>query len=313
MKSGTNSTEVKPALSSPSIFSIAQYRKDLLLARQRTLEGSQQLNIPHGLIEYSTIGEGAPVLYIHGAGGGHDMGQLCVRQIGGKFFWICPSRFGYLRTPIPKVATFESQADAYAALLDHLGVEKAAVIGLSQGGSSAILFALRHPDRCSALVLQSAVSKTFAKRPISDRFFNSLFRIDFLFWIFSRIGKNKLIKEFGSDPAEINGPGPADRKFVDEVLSIFHPTSQRYPGIANDQKATLSNKQYDLDKIHQPTLILHALDDGLVPYEFATYAHERIPNSELITFQTGGHIFIALDQRFKEVITRFLTEHTSIK
>ena len=75
------------------------------------------------------------------------MGRLIARRIGDDFFWICPSRFGYLRTPIPQNASFEAQADAYAALLDHLHIEKAAIIGLSIGGPSALLFALRHPDR----------------------------------------------------------------------------------------------------------------------------------------------------------------------
>ncbi len=309
MKSGIKSPENKSALFSSGSFSIAQYRKDMLFAKRRILENSQLVKTSHGPIEYSTIGEGTPVLYIHGAGGGHDMSRLCVRAIGLDFLWVCPSRFGYLRTPVPEDASFESQADAYAALLDHMGIEKTAIIGLSQGGSSALLFALRHPDRCSALVLQSAVSKTFTARPISDWFFNMLFRSDFFFWLISKVGMNILIKKFGSDPASIDMLDPFSKSFVDDALKIFHPSSLRYPGIVNDQNATLSDKQYDLDKLHQPTLILHALDDGLVPYEFATYAHERIPDSELITFQDGGHIFIAINDRFQDTVVRFLQEH----
>ena len=157
-------------------FSIKQYQKDLSMARDRILEGSRVVKTNRGIIEYSTAGKGLPVLYIHGAGGGHDMGKLFGRQISDDFFWICPSRFGYLRTPIPQDASFESQADSYAALLDHLHIEKTAIIGLSIGGPSALLFAMRHPDRCTALVLVCAVSKTTTKRPLSDWFYNILFR-----------------------------------------------------------------------------------------------------------------------------------------
>lgn len=114
-------------------FSITQYQKELSTARGRILKDSQMVKTAHGPIEYSTAGKGLPVLFVHGAGGGHDMGLLFARMIGDDFLWICPSRFGYLRTPIPPDASFESQADAYAALLDYLQIEKAAIIGLSIG------------------------------------------------------------------------------------------------------------------------------------------------------------------------------------
>ena len=112
-------------------FSIKRYHRDISIAKDRILEGSQVVKTAQGFIEFSTYGDGIPVLFIHGAGGGYDMGNFCIRRIGGDFFWICPSRFGYLRTPIPPDSSFESQADAYAALLDTLHIEKAAVIGLS--------------------------------------------------------------------------------------------------------------------------------------------------------------------------------------
>ena len=163
------------AVFSPGGFSIKQYQKELSIASDRILEGSMVVKTAQGLIEYSTAGKGLPVLFIHGAGGGHDMGRLFARRIGDDFYWICPSRFGYLRTPIPEDASFESQADTYAALLDYLHIEKAAIIGSSIGGPSALLFALRHPNRCAALVLPSAISKTMVKRPISDWFFNIIF------------------------------------------------------------------------------------------------------------------------------------------
>jgi pimeloyl-ACP methyl ester carboxylesterase len=290
-------------------FSIKQYQKELSSARDRILEDSQVVKTAHGPIEYSTAGKGLPVLFVHGAGGGHDMGLLYARLIGDDFFWICPSRFGYLRTPIPPDASFESQADAYAALLDHLHIEKAAIIGLSIGGPSALLFALRHPDRCDALVLQSAISKTTPKRPLSDWFYNTLFRSDFIYWAVSQSFRNFLIKKFGVDPAILKSLSQDERKWVEEVLHIFHPASKRYPGIRNDQKATISDKQYDLDKINQPTLILHALDDRLVDVDFATYAHAHIRNSELITFSNGGHFVVGIYQQCRDTIAGFLKKH----
>ena len=69
--------------------------------------------------------------------------------------WIAPSRYGYLRSTLPSGATFETQADAYARLLDHLGIRQTAVVALSQGGPSALFFALKYPERVQSLVLLS--------------------------------------------------------------------------------------------------------------------------------------------------------------
>jgi pimeloyl-ACP methyl ester carboxylesterase len=289
--------------------SIKQYQRDISIAKDRILEGSRVVKTAHGLIEYSTAGKGLPVLFIHGAGGGHDMGKLFARRIRDDFFWICPSRFGYLRTPIPEDASFESQADTYAALLDYLHIEKAAIIGVSIGGPSAILFALRHPNRCAALVLPSAISKTTAKRPISDWFFNIIFSSDFFYWAVSHALKNTLFKKFGVDPSVLKSLAQDEKKWADEALHIFHPASKRYQGIRNDQKATISDKQYDLDKINIPTLILHALDDGLVDYDFAKYAHAHIPDSELITFPSGGHVLLRHHEQYRKVVAGFLKKH----
>ena len=294
------------AVFSANGFSIKPYQKELSTARERIMKDSQVVKTVHGPIEYSTAGEGLPVLFVHGAGGGHDMGLLFARLIGDDFLWICPSRFGYLRTPIPSDASFESQADAYAALLDYLQIEKAAIIGLSIGGPSALLFALRHPDRCAALVLQSAISKTTLKRPISDWFYNTLFRSDFIYWAVSHTVKNFLIKKFGVNPAILKSLSQDERKWIEELLHIFHPASKRYPGIRNDQKATISDAQYDLDRINLPTLILHALDDRLVNVDFATYAHARIRDSELITFSSGGHFVVGIHQQCRDATASFL-------
>ena len=304
-----NTTSTMGAFFSAGGFSIKQYQKQLSIARDRILEGSRVVKTALGPIEYSTAGKGLPVLFSHGAGGGYDMGKLVTKRIGDDFFWICPSRFGYLRTPIPQDASFESQADAYAALLDYLHIEKAAIIGLSIGGPSALLFALRHPDRCAALVLVSAISKTTTKRPKSDWFFNTLFRSDFLYWAVSHAFKNTLFKKFGVDPAVLKSLTQEEKKWAYEALDIFHPASKRYPGIRNDQKASISDKQYDLDRINLPTLILHALDDGLVGYDFAAYAHAHIPDSELITFPSGGHALLKNHAKYRKVIAGFLKDH----
>src|SRR5277367_656622 len=114
-----------------------------------------------GPIEYAEIGHGPSVLLTHGDPGGYDQVYQVVKLEGaehGVSRYIIPSRPGYLRTPLSVGKTPKEQAQAFAALLDALKIEKVAVIGASGGGPSAIEFAALYPDRCNALILEEAVS-----------------------------------------------------------------------------------------------------------------------------------------------------------
>ncbi|TIT59554.1 MAG: alpha/beta hydrolase, partial [Mesorhizobium sp.] len=99
-------------------------------------------------------GVGTPLLSIHGAGGGFDQGLAnAANFVGEGFRIIAPSRFGYLRTPVPQDTSPAAQADAHAALLSKLNVPKAVVVGVSAGARSAVELVLRHPDKVTALIL----------------------------------------------------------------------------------------------------------------------------------------------------------------
>ncbi|MFN8007048.1 MAG: alpha/beta hydrolase [Terriglobia bacterium] len=130
------------------------YLRDIHRAYERISTGSNIVDTPCGPIEYTTAGDGPPILVVHGAGGGFDQGmEFSAPLVQAGFRVIAMSRFGYLRTPLPADASAAAQADAHACLLDALGITKAAVIGASAGAPSSMQLALRHPERTSALVL----------------------------------------------------------------------------------------------------------------------------------------------------------------
>lgn len=115
------------------------YQGDIAAARARVVTGSQVVQTRCGPIEYASIGKGAPVLVVHGAGGGFDQGlQFGSTLATAGYRAIAMSRFGYLRTPLPQDASAVAQADAHACLLDALGIGKVAVIGASAGALSSI-------------------------------------------------------------------------------------------------------------------------------------------------------------------------------
>src|SRR5271165_4991397 len=132
----------------------ATFAHDLAAARARLAGRSKTVRTSFGELEYAEMGEGPPILVVHGAEGGFDQGIDMTAALAGRGYrLIAPSRFGYLRSTMPDSPTTAMQADAYAQLLDRLGIDKVAVVGISAGAWSSLQFAIRHPERCRALVL----------------------------------------------------------------------------------------------------------------------------------------------------------------
>ena len=129
----------------------AWYLRDIGRAYERISGGSRIAPWSGGVVEFAEGGAGPPVLVVHGSGGGFDQGCLIAEAVlGDGWHWIAPSRMGYLRSSLPDGATFDDQARAYAELLDHLGIARVAVVAMSHGGPSALLFALLYPARVVA-------------------------------------------------------------------------------------------------------------------------------------------------------------------
>jgi 2-hydroxy-6-oxonona-2,4-dienedioate hydrolase len=132
----------------------ASFAHDLTAARARLVGRSKTMVTSFGTMEYAVVGQGKPMLIVHGAEGGFDHSIDMTGELAGYGYQlIAPSRFGYLRSSLSGNLTTALQADAYAELLDRLGIAKVAVVGISAGAWSSLQFAIRHPERCRALVL----------------------------------------------------------------------------------------------------------------------------------------------------------------
>jgi 2-hydroxy-6-oxonona-2,4-dienedioate hydrolase len=134
------------------------FSRDLREARRRLVELATSTAVTRfGPIEYVDQGTGFAVLLVHGIFGGHDAAlRLAPPEALATYRTVAPSRFGYLGTPMPPHCDVPMQADAHAALLDSLGIDRTVVYAASAGSTSALQLAIRHPDRVAGLVLQSA-------------------------------------------------------------------------------------------------------------------------------------------------------------
>jgi pimeloyl-ACP methyl ester carboxylesterase len=278
------------------------------LADER-LSTSEFLTTPQGNIEYAVKGEGMPVLLLHGAGGGFDFGLWTGKVFFGKNYKIISvSRYGYLRSPVPENASIQNQAALYNALLDHLNITKVVVVGASAGGASAIQFANDYPEKTSDLILISAVSMPEprgSEEPVYIKIIHVIQQSDYSYWLFTKFGQSTILDLMGIPKEVYNNFTPEQKQFAQEMLDVMHPMTPRYKGTINDADMLLVDP-ISFNNITSPTLIIHSKDDALVNYTHALNSHEKIPQSKLVLFDTGGHAMLSQIDRVRENIGQFL-------
>jgi 2-hydroxy-6-oxonona-2,4-dienedioate hydrolase len=289
---------------------------DMSAASARAAKGSVMVATNCGPIEYQEAGQGVPLLVVHGSGGGHDQGMLFAGSFAREGVRvIAMSRFGYLRTPMPMVATPAAQADAHACLLDALGVREAAVFGASAGAPSATQMAIRHPDRVSALILLvplaykpvDAADSFSAPSPMAEKILNTLVGSDFAFWTALQVARDQVIKRvLGTPPELVANAKPAERAIVDAMLDSILPVSARADGLRNEAKIAKSLEPLALEKIRAPTLIISARDDGYGTFASAQYTAGKIAGAKFVGFGQGGHMTVGHDEEVRREILKLL-------
>lgn len=289
-----------------------RFLRDIHAARERVdALGSQMIETACGPIEYTSHGEGYPVLVIHAIFGGFDQGIASAGDTFEGYRLIVPSRFGYLRTPMPDNASPASQSDAHACLLDSLGIERAAVIGYSAGATSAIQFALRYPERVSALVLVSP-NAPGKEPPLPPRtVMGLLFKTDFVFWLATTYFPNAIRSPMGV-PKELMLT-PAEEAEVATMMKTVLPAKPRGAGYLFDMYVSNPdiNTGYPFAEITAPVLVVSARDDPTAPYENARSLTEQIPRARLLTIERGGHLNLGQRARITPEIRAFLREQIS--
>lgn len=105
---------------------------------------------------FEETGQGAPIVFVHEYAADHREWELQLRHFSRGYRCIAYAARGYPPSDVPedpKLYGQDHSADDIAAVMDHLGLARAHVVGLSMGAFAALRFGLRHPQRASALVL----------------------------------------------------------------------------------------------------------------------------------------------------------------
>lgn len=101
-------------------------------------------------------GKGRPAIFVHEFAGDYRSWEPQVRHFGRRYRVITFNARGYPPSDVPEEVGAYSQnraADDIACVLDHFGIERAHIIGLSMGGFAALHFGFRHPARALSLTV----------------------------------------------------------------------------------------------------------------------------------------------------------------
>lgn len=289
---------------------------------------SQIADTAKGPVEYARVGEGPPILGIHGGPGGYDQGILLFDWLTkAGFSLIAPSRPGYLGTPLSSGKTPSEQADLYAALLDTLGIDKVALVFGSAGGPSGYEFAIRHPDRVSALVAADAVVSQYLMPANTSRLTEALFLSgpgEQMIQYFSLHFPKQALQEFFQQESmlrpeqieqqiEIALRDPHQTRLFLRLARSISDYPKRKAGVENDMETFARISDLPVEKIKCPSLIIHGTHDRDVLFYHGVYAWTNIPSAENLWVREGSHfcVWISPDvQKIQEQVMGFLHAHS---
>ncbi|MGR3320478.1 MAG: alpha/beta fold hydrolase [Pseudooceanicola sp.] len=284
-------------------------------ARLRVARQSRVIDTPDGALEFAVAGFGPPMMMIHGTGGGYDQGLRFGQALIARGMQIvAPSRFGYLRSDFPQDPSPARQADALVRVLDTLGIDRLPVAGGSAGALPGAQFALRHPDRCSALVLLVPAMNLTGRDPVEftalqEFLVGRLLTSDLWFWTMLRLAPDQVLATLlATDPALLPTVSAAERERATLIAEELMPISLRSRGMANDGHYSGHPAEIEPGDIRVPTLVVSAEDDRFGTADTARTLAAAIPGARLTVFPTGGHIWLGHDDDLAARITTFLEE-----
>lgn len=253
-------------------------------------------------IFYDRRGAGPRLLYFSGSGATIESSEPLLALLARNFEVICLDQRGLGRTGLPPSphATMADYADDGAALLDHLGWNETAVLGISFGGMVAQEFAINFPARVSRLALlctspggeggSSFPLHTLLNMEVEERaeFSTTLWDRRFTPEYLAENAAAREVAAFSRDP---DGAHKDERTLAGEALQL--------------QARSLHDTWDRLDRITAPTFVGAGLYDGVAPVENSKALCSRIVRSDLALYE-GGHLFLLQDRRAWGDLTRFL-------
>lgn len=199
----------------------------------------------------------------------------------------------------PPALAFESFVSDLATIFDAAGVERAPVIGMSQGAAVAAAYAARHPDRVSALVLIGGCVRGWRVKGHAElaRQFEALMVLMRKGWggrnaAFRQIFTTRFFPE-------------ATRELADEFNELQRLTTT--PDNAADLLSSLGDIDIrsELPRVTAPTLILHSRDDAVVPMKDGVELASGIAGARFVPLDSRNHVVLPGEPAWHRLVAEF--------
>jgi pimeloyl-ACP methyl ester carboxylesterase/DNA-binding winged helix-turn-helix (wHTH) protein len=183
--------------------------------------------------------------------------------------------------------SFDAFVRDLEAVVEATGVDRAAILGISQGAAVAIAYAVLHPERVSKLILYGGYAQ----------------------------GRNKRGSAAEAEMAAAflailrHGWGDERSAFMKAFSSVFFPngSAQQIKWLVDLQRITTSpenaarirNACDDIDvvdllpKVQAPTLVIHCRHDNVAPVEQGRLMARSIPHAKFVTLDSDNHVVLA--------------------
>lgn len=257
-----------------------------------------QFVIGDGVLHCQVLGDGPPILFIHGFPLSHEMWLPVADQLRDRWRCILPDLRGHGRSAVSPEVTITQFADDLAALLDAISETRPVVpVGLSMGGVIALEFFRQQRARLRALVLANCRANAETPEGIARRaaLAQSVLRDG------SQVAADAMIGDLFAPAA------PAG------LRSEWRARIARTPpaGVAAASRA-LAGRRESFSTLHQidcPTLVIAGAADTITPPDGMQAMHAMIPGSRYVVIPGAGHLTpIEQPATFATALREFVSE-----
>lgn len=254
-------------------------------------------------IYFHALGEGPAIVFAHGLGGSHMSWWQQVAHFAPHHRCIAIAHRGFGPSVAPPGGPEPLEyADDLAAVLDHLGVAQAVIVGQSMGGWTTIEFALRHPARVRAIVL-SSTSGTIDPRSLGADLHPALDR-----WTAESAAARERCVAQGVHVAA----GPRMAREQPALHLLYQQIDETSVGLDKEKIrqrlwATRTRPATVARDILAPALVIMGAEDIVIPPLIGDRLAASFAQGRCLTFQDAGHSpYFERAARFNDAVATFL-------
>ncbi|NJB36087.1 MULTISPECIES: alpha/beta fold hydrolase [Flavobacteriaceae] len=246
--------------------------------------------VQDGKYRYLELGEGTPIIILHGLMGGLSNFHGVTEYFPPKGYKVLVPELPIYDMPVIKT-TVKNFAKFLEGFIEHKGLDDVILLGNSLGGHIGLLHTKMFPEKVKALVItgssglyENAMGNEYPKR-----------------------GDYEFIKKKAQDV--FYDPEVATKEIVDEVFATVNDRMKLVKTLAIAKSAIRHNMAKDLPKMETPTCIIWGKQDNVTPPEVATEFHQLLPNSDLFWIDKCGHApMMEHPEKFNQLLDAWLTQ-----